>query len=560
MWSSPALLYLILTIVANASALRPVEQIEIPPSPHVVIDPLLDILQQAHRAQVDQSSTVPPRQVPRPDSLVHAQRGSGSADQILDEGMHQSTGPASATLSDDLAAHPTDKPSTLLHWLANCAGTLANWLAGASGSSAQQAKSTLLQLSKDKDDKENKGGEGGSGGAPIGLIAAGFGGVCLVLFVVVLSAVWMRKSRAREKRLKRQQSDYRRVERQLSKNSAPKLFQSMDLKHEGNTNGSGSAVAKDGLKKATSENLTSNAVARTQSERPEESLLPNADTIMHISAQATRHQTDPVDELVIGAIVRHEERGEGELIEIDLDNPMDKPYLVIFKGSGHTHRYTRQQLKDKFQLHRILPSDTPDVAGITPSAPPSVDTKPSFKRRGGAIQTTEVATHVDVDVNAEHEVSHHTLDYLPGDDPPRIGPTLVVHVDSARNLTAKDDNGTSDPFCKVEYGKETRKTNICLKTLNPAWHATFRFELQYRAQLLLTVWDDDTNEGGTEKDNDFLGKLEFKPQKLQVLKEASLADASVTCDEWYPLHKRSMMSNISGDIRIRLTWEDFRDL
>ena len=52
-----------------------------------------------------------------------------------------------------------------------------------------------------------------------------------------LSAVWTRKSRAREKRLKRQQSDYRRVERQLSKNSAPKLFQSMDLKHEGNTNG-----------------------------------------------------------------------------------------------------------------------------------------------------------------------------------------------------------------------------------------------------------------------------------------------------------------------------------
>ena len=66
--------------------------------------------EQAHRTQVDQSSTVPPRQVcplcvrgfacrpalrarivdpdkvPRPDSLVHAQRGSGSADQILDEG------------------------------------------------------------------------------------------------------------------------------------------------------------------------------------------------------------------------------------------------------------------------------------------------------------------------------------------------------------------------------------------------------------------------------------------------------------------------------------------
>ena len=27
-------------------------------------------------------------------------------------------------------------------------------------------------------------------------------------------------------------------------------------------------------------------------------------------------------------------------------------------------------------------------------------------------------------------------------------------------------------------------------------------------------------------------QLEFKPQKLEVLKEASLADASVICDEW----------------------------
>ena len=37
-------------------------------------------------------------------------------------------------------------------------------------------------------------------------------------------------------------------------------------------------------------------------------------------------------------------------------------------------------------------------------------------------------------------------------------------------------------------------------------------------------------------------------------------DVSVSIHGRYPLHKRSMMSNISGDIRIRLTWEDFRDL
>ena len=45
-------------------------------------------------------------------------------------------------------------------------------LAGASDSSAQQAKATLLQLSKDKKDKEDQGGESGSGGAPIGYVRA----------------------------------------------------------------------------------------------------------------------------------------------------------------------------------------------------------------------------------------------------------------------------------------------------------------------------------------------------------------------------------------------------
>jgi len=462
------------------------------------------------------------------------------------------------------------KPSTLLHWLANW----ANWLAWPSGTSAQQATgkapATLLQLSKDSKDKDDKDSDSDSGGSPIGLIAAGIGGVCFVSLVVVLSAVFCRKSRASERRLKRQQSDHG-SKRRLSDKYAPKLFQSMgpdkkesvrgtkgrqgfegkqvsgfNLQHEQHT-------GKEGFERTASEKSPPKSIklARTESGHPEESLM------LPTPYDGSDARWDPVDELVVGASVRHDVRGEGKLIEIDLDNPMEKPYLVIFNKDGDTHRYSRKQFKDKFEFFRHPDSiNISDVAAIDAAvqendelaqlalgAQRALEHTPSSKRRAGAQPIA----------NLEHQVSHSLGD----DDPPCIGPTLVVQIVSARNLTAKDDNGTSDPFCTVAYGKQTRKTHVCLTTLNPAWNVTFRFELQYRAQLIFTVWDDDTNEGGTEADSDFLGKVDFKPQQLQDMKASSFVDAS---DDWYPLQKRSMMSHVSGDIRLRFSWEDFREL
>ena len=58
--------------------------------------------------------------------------------------------------------------------------------------------------------------------------------------------------------------------------------------------------------------------------------------------------------------------------------------------------------------------------------------------------------------------------------------TLIVEVVAGRNLLAKDERGTSDPYCKVKVkegrGKQKEKTKVCQKTCDPVWNQTFTFK------------------------------------------------------------------------------------
>ena len=47
---------------------------------------------------------------------------------------------------------------------------------------------------------------------------------------------------------------------------------------------------------------------------------------------------------------------------------------------------------------------------------------------------------------------------------------ICVHIVEARNVAIKDDCGTSDPYCVIEYGSKQRyETNVVPKTLYPRW-------------------------------------------------------------------------------------------
>ncbi|KAJ6636318.1 Double C2-like domain-containing protein beta [Pseudolycoriella hygida] len=88
--------------------------------------------------------------------------------------------------------------------------------------------------------------------------------------------------------------------------------------------------------------------------------------------------------------------------------------------------------------------------------------------------------------------------------------SLIVRIDKCTNLMAKDKNGFSDPFVKLQMRPDSQKkkfkSSIKWRTLNPIFNEEFAFETRPndldKQLLLLTVWDKDLG-----KSNDFLGSL-----------------------------------------------------
>ncbi|XP_048500476.1 uncharacterized protein LOC104893574 isoform X2 [Beta vulgaris subsp. vulgaris] len=58
----------------------------------------------------------------------------------------------------------------------------------------------------------------------------------------------------------------------------------------------------------------------------------------------------------------------------------------------------------------------------------------------------------------------------------------------AKDLVGADFRGTSDPYVKVQYGNETRRTKVVYRTLDPIWNQTFEFS-DDGSQLELHVRD-----------------------------------------------------------------------
>lgn len=55
------------------------------------------------------------------------------------------------------------------------------------------------------------------------------------------------------------------------------------------------------------------------------------------------------------------------------------------------------------------------------------------------------------------------------------GGLIELVIIEGRDLVAADIRGTSDPYVRVHYGSERRRTKVHYKTLTPQWHQTFEF-------------------------------------------------------------------------------------
>jgi Ca2+-dependent lipid-binding protein len=70
-----------------------------------------------------------------------------------------------------------------------------------------------------------------------------------------------------------------------------------------------------------------------------------------------------------------------------------------------------------------------------------------------------------------------------------LRPMIYIKIIQARNLTAKDIGGLSDPFVEVTVGQSKEKTITRKKTLNPEWGMVFKFDWSSKDRYAkIDVW------------------------------------------------------------------------
>jgi len=121
---------------------------------------------------------------------------------------------------------------------------------------------------------------------------------------------------------------------------------------------------------------------------------------------------------------------------------------------------------------------------------------------------------------------------------------LKLIVIGARNLTAKDKSGTSDPYVKVYLdGVKMFKSKPVSKNLNPHWNETkFIDDVTPQSKIEFRVYNHDKMGG-----HGFLGECTITSSDITeaLEKEAVL-------NKWYTLQKRKKKDVVSGDINISL--------
>ncbi|KAJ8761037.1 hypothetical protein K2173_025744 [Erythroxylum novogranatense] len=109
---------------------------------------------------------------------------------------------------------------------------------------------------------------------------------------------------------------------------------------------------------------------------------------------------------------------------------------------------------------------------------------------------------------------------------------LVVRVVEARNLPPMDSNGLSDPYVKLQLGRQKFKTKVVKKCLNPTWGEEFSFKVDdLHEELVISVLDEDKY-----FNDDFLGMIKMPVSRV--------FDADTKClgTSWYSLQPRSKKS------------------
>lgn len=118
---------------------------------------------------------------------------------------------------------------------------------------------------------------------------------------------------------------------------------------------------------------------------------------------------------------------------------------------------------------------------------------------------------------------------------------VTVQLVEGRDLIVKDIT-SSDPYCVLTLGLQSRKSKTKYKTLNPTYNETFTFSWNGVDQLVVEVFDKDE----LTKD-DHMGKLEVMLDPLLRAEEAVLRD-------WFTVRHRKHKDRVQGELLLEITF------
>ncbi|KAL0407176.1 UNVERIFIED_CONTAM: C2 and GRAM domain-containing protein [Sesamum latifolium] len=120
---------------------------------------------------------------------------------------------------------------------------------------------------------------------------------------------------------------------------------------------------------------------------------------------------------------------------------------------------------------------------------------------------------------------------------------LLVRVIEAKNIYAKDANGLSDPYVKLQLGKQKFRTKVMKKCLNPSWCEEFTFKVEdLKEELVISVLDEDKY-----FNDDFVGETKVPVSWVFEAKDQSLGTA------WYVLQSKNKKAKSKDGGEILLT-------
>ncbi|KAI3446615.1 hypothetical protein Pfo_003280 [Paulownia fortunei] len=127
---------------------------------------------------------------------------------------------------------------------------------------------------------------------------------------------------------------------------------------------------------------------------------------------------------------------------------------------------------------------------------------------------------------------------------------LTVEVCNAKNLMPKDGQGTASAYAIVDFDGQRRRTKTIFRDLNPQWDEKLEFlvhdaDSMPEETLELNVYNDKK----TGKRSTFLGKVKISGSTFVKAGE----DVPLV---YYPLEKRSVFSQIKGEIGLKVWYVD----